>query len=119
MEKDWAVEVLDAKEAAEYLESDWGPIEISVHGTSIIWTDLDRLPIREAGLEKACWIAPAPADAPPWAALPPFFGGRKARGSLWIARFIGESPNGIAQRPKPLNPFKYPTSPRRDYPTDV
>lgn len=52
MQDDWRCEVLDPVACAEVLDQNWGDLDLSVHGTVVLWDDLDALSTNNSDINK-------------------------------------------------------------------
>lgn len=111
----WLCDILDEDDAKDYLESDWSGLDLSRHGTLVIWDNIDKLATGDNGIARALRAIRSRLSNHLGLCFHRFI----EDGSLNISVDIqetGEEIHRIHDEIHALNPFDYPVSGHPEFP---
>lgn len=111
----WVCDRLDTGEVKQRLSQPLGNVDISESGTLLIWSDIDRLKIGNAGLEKTLQRLTRRLNLHFGLCFHRFI--EDSRLEIRIdSRIVGEEDTNICKIVEPINPFGYPKSGHDEFP---
>lgn len=111
----WVCETLDTEDVKGSLNQPMGNVDLSKSGTVLIWSDIDRLKVGNAGVSKALQRLTRKLNLHFGLCFHRFI----EDGRLEIRiddRLVGEEDTNICTIVEPINPFGYPRSGHDEFP---
>lgn len=111
----WVCDILDTAEVKENLNQPLGNVDLSKSGTLLVWSDIDKLKIGNAGVDKALQRLTRKLNLHFGLCFHRFLDS----GRLEIRiddRLIGEEETNICKIVEPIDPFGYPQSGHTEFP---
>ena len=115
IESGWACETLDSTDARSRLAAPWGKLNLSKHGTLVIWDEVDRLALSSSDIRSMLRALQRQLQLHLGLCFHRFLRGNR----LWLSmdhQVHGTQEHGIRVPIEPLDPFGYPISGLRDFP---
>jgi hypothetical protein len=113
---DWRVEVIEPKAAHTFFNRSWSPVKNTRHGTLVVWDDLLSPPSAIGDFEKSHDRTVRDLAVGLGVRFHRFLENGKLR--IWIdTTGVNKASPETQLEVEALNPFKYPASGRRGYPT--
>jgi len=115
IERGWDCEVLKADEATRQIEAPWGPLNLSLGGTLVVWDELDNLAASSAGLRATLRTMAKRLETHLGLCFHRFIENREL--TIFLdQQTAGHAQHSIRIQVVPLNPFLYPKTGKADYP---
>lgn len=114
--RNWDCEIFDESYASQLVTSPWTPIDLSKHGTLVLWDEVDKLPVCSRGLRFTLRALHRRLEL----YLGLHFHRYLQSGRLRIhvdQQEQGQAEHQIRVEIPPLDPFAYPEPPIDDYPS--
>lgn len=116
IENGWACEVISSTDAAGLLDAPWGSVDTSTSGTLVIWDDIDKLPSAAGGMKQTVRLLASRLQTHLGLCFHRFIESQHLQINL-DQQLLGTMERSVRVSIPGLNPFAYPQSGHREYPS--